>query len=87
MQHRTTRGSLCQPGERREGICPQQPCGARRGGLIIKYPAHPCTGLEPTRGGRQKTGKEMRMDGESRGDHFAGEHVFGTMTLMSSVCH
>lgn len=85
LHHRTTRGSLCQPGERREGICPQQPCGARRGGLLSIQHIHALVWSQGrARGGRPK---------KNRGDHFAGEHVWAQWPLCPqfvpelSLCH
>lgn len=43
-------------------------------GVIIKYPARPCIGFEQDEGVTEN-GEGMRMEGDSRGDRFAGEDV------------
>lgn len=51
MQLRSTKGSLCQPGERRGMSGFNNHVGLERGEVIIKYPARPCIGLERDEGG------------------------------------
>lgn len=59
--------------KRRGDFSPQQPCGAGKGGgVIIKFPVHPCIGFGANKGaGDPPKNWEMRLDGKSRGDRFA----------------
>lgn len=65
-------GALCVNLEKRmEGICPQQPCGARRGGLLSSIQhIHALAWSQRGEG-----------DKKNRGDRFAGEHVWAQWPL------
>lgn len=77
--HRATRGSLCQPEERKEGIfLLNNHVGLEGGGLIIKFPVHPCIGFGANRGAGdlpKKLGSETGWK-EQRGSFCRGGCTF-----------
>lgn len=78
MQLATTKGSLCQPEERREGVWQ---LGREEGGYYQVSSAS----VHWFGAGRGGGGTEPEEGNENRGDRFAGWRMFfGTMTLVSS---